>query len=202
VMTGSTGVVVTVRAVGDFARPVHLAALAVPEPPGAVTTLCGTLLTLEQIDIVESGTGIPCTTCLIHHAIAEQPATPPVELIPGGPMALTRQATPQGYAGLGWPVTIRGNQVLLALGTDLIALIMPAALAERVTELLTARDRPVPVLAHPDAPEQRIVLTTEPFGVDLPWSPQIRRAAGRLPLPPTLTPSGPVTWTTYPTDTD
>jgi len=72
------------------------------------------------------------------------------------------------------------------------------ALAERVTALLAARERPVPVLAHPHAPGHRIVLATEPFGVELPWPTQVYVVTGQLPLPPTVFSDGPITWTPLP----
>lgn len=197
-MIRSTGLVVAVRAVGEHRRPVHLAALPAPGPPGAITTLCGALLASGRIEIVDPGIGVPCTTCLIYQADREQPVTPPAGHAPGGPMAVARRATAQGYAALGWPVTVRGNQVLLNVGTELIALIMPSVLADQATVLLTAQARPAPVLTHPDLPGQRIMLAAERFGVDLPWPAQIRPMTGHLPLPPTVTPAGPVSWAHLP----
>ncbi|MGH3932520.1 MAG: hypothetical protein ACRDTF_21385 [Pseudonocardiaceae bacterium] len=198
-MTRLAGLVVAARTVGEHCGPVHLAALATPgPPPGAVATLCGAMLASGRIEIVEPGTGVPCTTCLIHQADTELPVTPPDGQAPGGPMAPARRATPPGYAALGWPVTVRGNQVLLAVGTELVALIMPTVLADQATVLLTAKARPAPILAHPQVPDQRIVLAAEPFGVRLRWPTQIRSVAGHLPLPPTRTPAGPVTWTHLP----
>lgn len=197
-MTRSAGLVVAVRMVGEHRGPVHLAALPTLGPPGVVAALCGALLASGRIEIVDPGTGVPCTTCLIHRAVTEQPVTPPAGQAPGGPMALARRATPQGYAALGWPVTVRGNQVLLTVGTELVALIMPTVLADQATVLLTAKARPAPVLAHPQIPGQLIVLAAEPFGVDLPWPSQIRSVTGHLPLPPTRTPAGPVTWAHLP----
>lgn len=197
-MIRSIGLVVTVRTVGEHRGQVHLAVVSTAEPPNAVATLCGALLASGRIEVVDPGTGVPCTICLIHQADAEQPITPPAGWAVGGPMALARRATPQGYAALGWPVAARGNQVLLAVGTELVALIMPAVLADQATVLLTAKARPAPVLAYPQLPGQRIVLAAEPFSIDLPWPSQIRIVAGHLPLPPTRTPAGPVSWAHLP----
>lgn len=197
-MIRSTGLVVAVRAVGEQRASVHLAPLPTPGPPGAITTLCGALLASGRIEIVDPGTGVPCSKCLIYQVNREQPVTPPAGHAPGGPMALARRATPQGYAALGWPVTVRGDQVLLNVGTEPVALIMPSVLADQATVLLAAQARPAPVLTHPDMPGQRIVLVAEPFGVDLPWPASIRPITAHLPLPPTVTPAGPVTWAHLP----
>lgn len=56
------------------------------------------------------------------------------------------------------------------------------------------------MLAHPHAPAHWIVLTGEPFGVPLPWPDEIRTVTGHLPLPPTHTPTGPITWVRLPYD--
>lgn len=53
--------------------------------------------------------------------------------------------------------------------------------------------RPV-VLTHPYAPEHRVMLAGEPYGVMLPWPPGVHRITGTLLLPPTVTPRGPLTW--------
>jgi hypothetical protein len=50
------------------------------------------------------------------------------------------------------------------------------------------------MLAHPYAPEHRIVLTAERYGVRLPWPAGVHQITGVLLLPPTVTPRGPVTW--------
>lgn len=39
-----------------------------------------------------------------------------------------------------------------------------------------------------------IVLAGEPYGVVLAWPSEVHRASGSLPLPPTTTPHGPITW--------
>ncbi|MGH4016876.1 MAG: hypothetical protein ACRDSL_23700 [Pseudonocardiaceae bacterium] len=189
--------VVALRTIGDAPRPVHLATLPAPAPLRTLTTLCGALFTGEQVETVPPGTGMPCTMCLIHRTATEEPI-PPAETAPGGPMIWTRRATPPGYAALGWPVVVRGDQVLLSVGTDLVALVMPTTLAEQAADLLASRERPAPILAHPHAPEHRIVLAAEPYGIELPWPAEIRATTGHLPLPPTVTPSGPVTWAHLP----
>lgn len=192
-MIGSVSPVVAVRPVGGPDRSVHLVALPTAERLSVVSALCGALMLPGRVQAVGVGTGVPCSLCLIHR-VAEQPVTMPGELAPGGPMAVTKRATPQGYAALGWPITVREDQVLLEVGTELIALVMPIALAEGVAVLLAARERPVPVLAHPHAPEHRIVLAAEPYGVQLPWPTGVHAVTGHLPLPPTVTPEGAITW--------
>jgi hypothetical protein len=75
-----------------------------------------------------------------------------------------------------------------------VALIIRLPLAARVTAILRQRHCAPPVLVHPDTPEHRIVLAGEPYGVDLAWPSGVHRPSGSLPLPPTTTPRGPITW--------
>ncbi len=63
-----------------------------------------------------------------------------------------------------------------------------------MTQILTAQGCAPAVLAHPYAPEHQIVLTGERYGLTLPWPHQVHRVIGFLPLPPTVTPRGPVSW--------
>lgn len=115
----------------------------------------------------------------------------------GGGNPLVAAAT--GYRALcGWPVTLRRDQVWLSLDRDVVAWIIPTDLATEVPAILTARRCPVPVLTHPDEPQHHVLLVGEPYGVPLPWPPQVRMAIGTLPLPPTMTPRGPVTWVHLP----
>ena len=98
------------------------------------------------------------------------------------------------YRGWGWPVTLRGEQVWLNLEPDTVALIMPVPLAGQVTKILNQRRCPPLALIHPETPEHQVLLAGERYGVALPWPPGIHRASGTLPLPPTKTARGPVTW--------
>jgi len=107
-------------------------------------------------------------------------------------------AATTGYRAWGWPVTLRRDQISLNLDGDTVALIIPAPLATEVTTILTQRRCPVPVLAHPYAPEHRILLVAERFGVALPWPPGVHQIIGTLLLPPTVTPRGPITWAQLP----
>ncbi len=75
-----------------------------------------------------------------------------------------------------------------------MALIIPTDLALDVTRILTDRRCSPAVLAHPYLPHHQIVLGGEPYGVPLPLPPGVHRATGMLPLPPTRTPRGPLTW--------
>ncbi len=95
-----------------------------------------------------------------------------------------------------------GDQLLLALGTDVTALVLPSALADAVTPILAALDRAPPVLAHPGAPEHRIVLAGEPYDVPLPWPPGVHPVTGALPLPPSTTRQGTVRWNQPPRNPD
>ncbi|MGH3870160.1 MAG: hypothetical protein ACRDSR_01375 [Pseudonocardiaceae bacterium] len=103
-----------------------------------------------------------------------------------------------GYGAWGWPVTLRRGQVRLNLDGDTLALVIPVLLATEVTAILATRRCPVPVLAHPYAPEHRILLVAQRFGVARPWPPCVREVTGTLLLPPTVTPRGPISWIQLP----
>jgi hypothetical protein len=90
-------------------------------------------------------------------------------------------------------VTPHQDQVQLSLHHDVSALAIPVQLCREVTQVLTRRRCAPPVLAHPYAPEHRIVLTAERYPVKLPWPAGAHQITGVL-LPPTVTPRGPVTW--------
>lgn len=98
------------------------------------------------------------------------------------------------YQGLGWPVHLQGDQVVLPLGQCATALVVPMDLAEAITPILTALNRPAPVLLHPDAAGCCVVIAGEPYGVPLPWPEPVRVVTGVLALPPSQTPHGPVRW--------
>jgi hypothetical protein len=153
---------------------------------------------MEQTEVADQGSGVPCSMCLILRAAAEKPVTPVGELPLAGSTPIHRRASPEGYAALGWPVPVRANQVLLTLNGDVTGLILPVSLAEQVAHILIAQARPAPVLTHPDAPEHRILIAGEPYGIPLPWPDEIQAATGNLPLPPTVTPRGAVTWVHLP----
>ncbi len=98
------------------------------------------------------------------------------------------------YRGLGWPVLIQGDQLVLPLGRSATAVAIPMALAEAIDPILTARDRPAPSLTHPDAPGCRVFIVGEPFGALLPWPGTVQVISGMLALRPSGTPHGPVRW--------
>lgn len=98
------------------------------------------------------------------------------------------------YHGVGWPVHLQGDQVVLPLGQCATALIVPMDLVEAITPILAALDRPAPVLLHPDAAGCCVVIAGEPYGVPLPWPEPVRVVTGVLALPPSQTPHGPVRW--------
>jgi hypothetical protein len=159
---------------------------------GAVGTLCGALLTLDEVETVNPGEGVPCTACMVSQASA---------------MAMVgelRRSDPErGDAGLGglatyhtwgWPVTEHCDQIRLRLRHDASAIAIPVPLAVEVTQILTARYCVPAVLAHPDAPDYGIVLTGERFDAMLPWPTGVHQVVGTLALPPAMTPRGPITW--------
>jgi hypothetical protein len=186
------------KTVGNTGRVVHLAVLPSRSASGLISTLCGALLAMEQTEVTDLGSGMPCSMCLILRAATEKPVTPVGGLPLAGPTPTHRRASPEGYAALGWPVTVRGDQVLLTLDGDVTALILPVSLAEQVVHVLIAQARPIPVLTHPDTPEHRILIAGEPYGIPLPWPDEVRVATGHLPLPPTVSPRGTVTWAHLP----
>lgn len=184
--------------VEDTDRPVHLAVLSARPMLGMISTLCGAMLTLEPVETADLGVSMACISCVMLRATTERPVTSVGALPPGGPTPIRRRASPEGYAALGWPITVRGDQVLLTLGGDVSALVLPTTLAEQTVEILAGRARPAPVLANPYAPEHRILITGESFGIPLPWPDEVHAATGQLPLPPTVTPRGAVTWAHLP----
>lgn len=106
--------------------------------------------------------------------------------------------SPTDYHSLGWPVTIRYNQILLTLGDEATALLLPDDLAESVRMILTDRRSPPPLLVHPYAPEHQVLLAGERYGIPLPWPSVVHEITGILPLPPSTTPLGPVRWRQLP----
>ncbi len=177
---------------------VHLAVRPAQPASGAISTVCGALMAREQLEVAELGSGVPCSLCLILRAATEQPVTPARELSAAGPTPTHRRVSPEGYAALGWPVTLRGDQVSLTLDGEVTALVLPTALAEQTMQVLIAHARPAPVLTHPDAPEHRVLIAGEPYGIPLPWPDEAQVVTGHLALPPTVTPRGAVTWAHLP----
>ncbi len=147
--------------VGETARTVHLVPLPVGGPAGAVAALCGTPLRREDVEPVTPGQGMPCSVCVLSR-VAGGPPPPPVTTgdtrVDTDPLAATA-----GYRAWGWPVILRRDQIRLNLDGDTVALIIPVLLAAEVTAILAMRRCPVPVLAHPYAPEHRILLVAEHF---------------------------------------
>jgi len=184
----TTSTVVLVRARhargGQARRVVHLAALpSGAEASSLATALCGTTLAADDVETVTPGTGVPCSRCLLCQDGAVLPPLPSVRT----------------YQEWGWPVTVCGDQVLLAMGAEVTALVLSVGLAEAVTAILTGRDRRAPVLVNPGAPEDRVLLAGEPYGVPLPWPARVRVVTGTLPLPPSTSPFGPIRWQQRPT---
>lgn len=111
---------------GEVGRAVHLVPLPRDtEVSGVRGALCGVSLVAEQVETVAPGVGMPCMRCmrcLLHRDSAvQQPAT---------------SATM--YREWGWPVTVRENQVLLTLGVEVTALVLPDGLSAVRTVLRAA----------------------------------------------------------------
>lgn len=164
----------------DQAR--HLAALPDSAEAGAVSALCGALLASDQIETVEPGQGMPCMTCVLSRIRMPQPA------------AAHRPEGVADFRELGWPVNILDDRVLLTLGSEASALVLPVGLADKAQAILAARQRPAAVLVHADAPEHQVFVAGEPHGTPLPWPPTVRAVTGTLQLPPCTTPDGTVMW--------
>ncbi|HEX2299345.1 MAG TPA: hypothetical protein VHH34_12675 [Pseudonocardiaceae bacterium] len=185
---------------GETARIVHLAPLPEGGVPSAPTALCGVLLPPEDVEQVGVGEGTPCTLCAVSHVSAMLPpgdTAPDAESPLPGPAAGPSEAAAV-YRDWGWPVTLRRDQVWLTLGSEAVALMVPAVLANRVTTVLTARRCLSAMLTHPYAPEHRVLLAGEPYPVPLPWPPGVHRVATSVLLPPTTSPRGPLTWARSP----
>ncbi|MGH3977966.1 MAG: hypothetical protein ACRDRZ_03020 [Pseudonocardiaceae bacterium] len=185
---------------GEAARTVHVVPHPGPVVPGAVSALCGGLLTVEQVETVARGEGMPCILCLLLCSTTSQPSPAlPDELCPEAIGVSPEPVVAAGcYLSWGWPVITRRDQVLLVLDGHAVALLIPSDLASQVQPMLVARQCPAPVLAHPDAPGHRVFLAGEPFGAELPWPAGVQPVGGSLPLPPTVTPRGPVRWANLP----
>ncbi|MGQ0718775.1 MAG: hypothetical protein ACT4NP_15985 [Pseudonocardiales bacterium] len=177
-------------------HPVHLLPLPVRVADSAASALCGGLLSPRKLETVEPGQGTPCSMCVRQHtAMIQASATEaPIEAetpqLAGPATRLDRTA----YCALGWPVHVQGDHVVLPLGDWAKAWILPMALTEAMMPILTALDRPAPVLLHPDAPGCGVIIAGEPYGVPLPWPDVVQMVTGALALPPSRTPNGPVRW--------
>jgi hypothetical protein len=178
--------------VGQSAREVHL----VPTPDGRVAgtvgTLCGALLSLEKIETLSCGQGMPCMMCALHHLSATAPVVEPPAGSPDN--EATGLINGAVYQAWDWPVIQHRDQIRLSLDCDVSAIEVPILLSAEVTQILTERHCAPAVLAHPYAPEHHLILTGERFGVALPWPPSVQQVTGALMLPPTMTPRGPITW--------
>ncbi|MGH3772550.1 MAG: hypothetical protein ACRDRW_14335 [Pseudonocardiaceae bacterium] len=182
---------------GRTPRVVHL----VPLPPGnqagtAGVAFCGALLRRDLVEVVRPGQGVLCTLCMINHSNASPPPAPAIAPPAGRISRATDPLTAAAcYRAWGWPVIPRGTQVWLDLEPDTVALTIPAPLAARATTILIQWHCPPPALmSHPDAPEHRVVLATERHSMAPPYPRSVHRTTGALPLPPTTTPCGPLTW--------
>jgi len=183
------------RRPGTTGQTIHVVHLASPPDrhlAGTIGTLCGAVLSLDDIDTVTSGQGMPCTMCILHHVTATAPAVvPPVDSPDSDDAELINELAYQAWA---WPVTQHRDQIQLRLDCDVSAIAIPLPLSTAVIQLLTARHCDPAVLAHPDTPEHHLILTGERFPAPLPWPPGVHQITDTLTLPPTTTPHGPITW--------
>jgi len=177
----------------------------VPHPggprAGLVSALCGALLAIEQIETVAPGEGMPCTLCLLLGS-SSAPEPPPVLTgeapTDGNGVTPAPVAAAARYRAEGWSVTLRREHVSLSPDQQVVAVLIPTELTAEVVAILAARRCPAPIMAHPYAREHQVVLAGESYGVPLSWPSGVQVATGMLPLPPTVTPRGPVTWVHLP----
>jgi hypothetical protein len=104
------------------------------------------------------------------------------------------------YLDWGWPVTVCGSRVLLAVGAEVIAIALPAELTDAVVAILDDRRCPAPVLTDPGVPTHQVLLACEPFEAPLPWPTGTYLVSRTVTLPPSTTPLGPVTWQRAPAE--
>jgi len=131
------------------APTVHL--VPMPDEPmaGAVATLCGALLDLDEIE-TDCGQDMPCTMCLLHQvsattAAGQAPVSSPEATGAELSGAVASQAS-------GWPVTRRNEQIRLSLRGDVSAIAIPLLLSTDVTQLLSTRYCALAVLPTPTPP--------------------------------------------------
>lgn len=177
---------------GQITRAVHLVPMADWHVAGTVATLCGAVLSLDDIETVNSGQGMPCTMCILNQVTATAPAVvPPMDSLDSDDAGFINGVAYQAWA---WPVTRHRDQIRLRLDCDLSAIAIPILLSTEVLQLLTARHCDPAVLAHPYTPHHHLILTGERLPAPLPWPPGVHQITGTLLLPPTMTPRGPITW--------
>ncbi len=96
------------RGCGEAGRVVHVVPLSDGTgTSGLLGALCGTLLAGEEVETVEPGVGVPCTGCLLYR---DAMALPP---------------SVSSYREWGWPVRSSADQVLLDLGGECTAVVLP-----------------------------------------------------------------------------
>ncbi len=183
---------------GQVGRTVHLVSLRDRCAAGMVDTLCGSLMSLDSVEAVPLGAGMPCSACVIHHVsampAAAVPQPSPVDSPDRPESGGADHVDTATYQAWGWPVTQHCDQIQLNLECEASAIAIPISLSAELTQILTARRCAPAVLAHPDSPEHHIVLVGERYGAMLPWPSSVHEVTGALTLPSTMTAQGPITW--------
>ena len=177
---------------GQTTQAVHLVPIPNRHVAGTIGTLCGGVLSLEDIETVSSSQGMPCTMCILNHVTATASAVEPPANSPDSDYAELINGV--AYQAWAWPVTQHWDQIRLRLDGDVSVIAIPLPLSTKVIQLLTARHCDPAALAHPDTPEHHLILTGERFPTPLPWPPGVYQITDTLTLPPTITPRGPITW--------
>lgn len=180
----------------ESARVVHLVPVS-DRRAGVVTALCGALLRTTDCEAVNPGRGAPCDGCLCSHLVSE----PAQSWSEAGDSGAGIRSAAMGYRGWGWPVLLRGDQVWLSLRPDAVALVMPSSLAAELAALLDRCRCPLAILAHPDLPEHRVLLAGQRTTPPEHYPPEVYRVTDAVPLPPSRTTHGAITWTHPPRPT-
>lgn len=110
-------------------------------------------------------------------------------------------AAARQYARWGWQTTLSGSEVLLSTGSRISGVELPVDLAGAVQHFLGVSMLAGPVIALPGLPRRWVLLTesadTTPAVVIDRLAPHqviVHRGGERVPLPPSITGDGPVTW--------
>lgn len=99
---------------GDTDREVHLLPLPLSGEAGAASAVCGARLRPDEMETVPPGDGLWCAMCFVSHVTGSCADRAPDS-------SDGRRSVGVAYRDLGWPVTLRGDQVSLNLDLDVDA---------------------------------------------------------------------------------
>lgn len=102
------------------------------------------------------------------------------------------------YRARQWPVLAHHHQIRMSLQQRLVAVLIPTTLTAPIRDTLLSWNWTPAVLAHPYAPEQRVLLAEVNPELAWAWPAPAQRVTGSLLLPPSTTARGPVRWVHLP----